>query len=289
MRTNKTVKKGISLLLCFVIVLAYTVGFSNPLIVNAASDVGANPTPAIDIAVNVPSDYPGTFLDFKQELTQKLIAQGLSPGSFRITDTKVSIDTTDLNGWYVYDHYYNTVAYNNLKLSEAQKQKQPYRGADNSHVSGGYNTIKYWNDTNQLTTCRPMSQHIYSYTDAKGKANMVFAGYGTNPLMDYMIYPASSDSRRTISFDLDARAVGAHTLQGYGFLLNAGIENGNLNGYVLYLGPSHSGGIQRLTNLNVNSNALNVGSGVQAVSLNLGTQKKARITVELSKNKVTIQ
>lgn len=37
-----------------------------------AVDVGANPTPKVDIAVSVPSDYPGTFLDFKEELTQKL-------------------------------------------------------------------------------------------------------------------------------------------------------------------------------------------------------------------------
>ena len=40
--------------------------------VRAAVNVGTNPTPVIDIAVNVPSDYPGTFLDFKQELTQKV-------------------------------------------------------------------------------------------------------------------------------------------------------------------------------------------------------------------------
>lgn len=31
------------------------------------------PPPKVDIAVTVPADYPGTFLDFKQELTQKLI------------------------------------------------------------------------------------------------------------------------------------------------------------------------------------------------------------------------
>lgn len=37
----------------------------------------AGPTPKIDIVVNVPADYPGTFLDYKQELTQKLIDQGL--------------------------------------------------------------------------------------------------------------------------------------------------------------------------------------------------------------------
>ncbi len=36
-------------------------------------NIGTNPTPKVDIAVSLPSDYPGTFLEFKQELTQKLI------------------------------------------------------------------------------------------------------------------------------------------------------------------------------------------------------------------------
>lgn len=66
--------------------------------VKASVDVGSNPTPKIDIAVNVPSDYPGTFLDYKQELTQKLIDQGLKESDFRITNTAVSIDTSSMDG-----------------------------------------------------------------------------------------------------------------------------------------------------------------------------------------------
>lgn len=101
----------------------YVFSCIGPISASAASvDVGTNPTPKIDIAVNVPSDYPGTFLDFKQELTQKLIEQGLNPSDFRITDTAAKIDTTDLNGWYVYDHYLNNTEYNKLGLS-AEQQK----------------------------------------------------------------------------------------------------------------------------------------------------------------------
>ena len=73
-------------------------GFGTNSAYGAGIDVGANPTPKVDIAVNVPADYPGTFLEFKEELTQKLIDQGMDPGSFRITTTAVTIDTTDLNG-----------------------------------------------------------------------------------------------------------------------------------------------------------------------------------------------
>ncbi len=71
---------------------------------------------------------------------------------------------------------------------------------------------------------------------------MMFAGYGgTNALTDYMFYPATSDSRRTIEFDLDCGAIDTHTLIGAGFLLNAAITNGSLNGYSFSLtGPAKS-------------------------------------------------
>ncbi len=119
----KKAKKFVSILLC-VTMLFSCIG---PISASAASvDVGTNPTPKIDIAVNVPSDYPGTFLDFKQELTQKLIEQGLNPSDFRITDTAAKIDTTDLNGWYVYDHYRNITTWdyqqNNRKNSQIGQQ-----------------------------------------------------------------------------------------------------------------------------------------------------------------------
>ena len=107
-----------------------------PISASAASvDVGTNPTPKIDIAVNVPSDYPGTFLDFKQELTQKLIEQGLNPSDFRITNTDVTIDMSNLDGWYIYDHYYSKAEFNKLKLSTEQEKLQPFRQADNSCIS----------------------------------------------------------------------------------------------------------------------------------------------------------
>ena len=95
MKGREMRKRLLALFLCFIMVLGCVGGFA-PIGVSAAVNAGNNPTPAIDIAVNVPSDYPGTFLEFKEELTQKLLEQGLEPGSFRITDTKVSIDTTDL-------------------------------------------------------------------------------------------------------------------------------------------------------------------------------------------------
>ena len=132
-----------------------------------AVDVGANPAPQIDIAVNVPSDYEGTFLDFKQELTAQLIEQGLDPSTFRITNTAVSIDTNDLNGWYVYDHYRNDSCYDALKLSAEQKLKQPKRiTVDNSTTGDNSIEAVVNKNTNKFTINKVanLNHHILSYS-----------------------------------------------------------------------------------------------------------------------------
>ena len=215
-------------------VFGITLGLYKPS-VSAAVDIGANPKPAIDIAVNVPSDYPGTFLDFKEELTQKLIAQGLAAGSFRITDTKVSIDTTDLNGWYVYDHYYRADDYNNLKLSAEQKKKQPDRRANDSSQNGTFKKIdSYFLNGTVPDQVYNFDRHVLSY-EKNGTANMAFVGYATPGYADFMIYPAASDSTRNFSFNMDASVINTHTLTGGGFLMNAGIDSaGKLYGYLLF-------------------------------------------------------
>lgn len=203
--------------------------------------MGVNPSPKVDIAVAVPSDYPGTFLDFKAELTEKLIAQGMDPADFRITDTATKIDTTDQSNWVVYDHYYNETQYNQLGYTAEQKKTHPYRAADNTKTTGGIIPMSdIFAGGGTISTCRNFITHTYSY-DEGGKANMVFAGYGTYPLVDFMYYPATSDVRRTVSFDLDATVIDKHTLQGAGFLLNAGIdESGLLRGFAFYIIPRGS-------------------------------------------------
>lgn len=244
----------------------------------------------MDIAVNVPADYPGTFGDFKEELTQKLIDQGMDPSSFRITTTAVTIDTTDTEGWYVYDHYGSQDNYNALKLSDEQRVKQPYRAADNTHTNGTGTIESYFKNNTNTTgnACKNFDKHIYSYVDDEGKASMVFAGYGTQALTDYMIYPAASNSRRNFSFDINPAVIDAHTLSTYGFFLNAGINNGNVQGYALIFSNDHVGSIQK-----INSSAATGSMTGSAVSSNLNmgikTGDKVRLTVELNKDSVTIQ
>ncbi|MCI8633627.1 MAG: InlB B-repeat-containing protein, partial [Lachnospiraceae bacterium] len=285
---KRFLKKALSLTLSGAMLLGMGL---NALPVDAAGiDVGANPTPKVDIAVNVPSDYPGTFLEFKQELTEKLIEQGMSASDFRITTTAVSIDTTDTNGWYVYDHYRDTAAYNALNLSDDQKAKQPFRQADNTHTNGTGTIESYFKNNTNTTgnACKNFDKHIYSYVDDEGKASMVFAGYGTQALTDYMIYPAASNSRRNFSFDINPAVIDTHTIGSYGFFLNAGINGGNVQGYALvFAAGTNACSLQKI---NSGVNAAMTGSVVKNLpTMNFGPKNTVRLTVELNKNSVTVQ
>ncbi|MDE5995314.1 MAG: InlB B-repeat-containing protein, partial [Eubacterium sp.] len=265
------------------------------------TDYGKNPDPDVDIAVSVPAGYPGTFEDFKAELTAALIAQGMDASSFRITDTAVKIDTTNLDGWYVYDHYYNQAAYNALGLSAEQQKRQPYRVADNtkmtSHGKSGVSTpcliqdvfvARRWGTPgNKLY---PFNQHTYSW-QTNGRANMCFAGYGTNALTDYMFYPATSDSRRTIEFDLDCAVIDTHTLLGAGFLLNTAISSGRLAGYAFYYewtsATAANAQIRKLQNVDVIFTG-SPGTALVSKSVPLPSGTKLRIKVVLERNRVTV-
>ncbi len=286
-------KKVLSLLLC--VLLVASVFIEMPTLESAAADgdVISNPEPVVDIVVNVPSDYPGTFLDFKEELTQKLVAEGMDPSTFRIVSGAIKIDTTDNSGWYVYDHYYNQTTYNSFGLNSTL---QPYRAADNSNASGAANyTIAEWETSSDKTHCRYFDRHILSTVDANNKAKMVFVGYGTNALTDYMIYPAPNNSRRTFSFDIDASLIDTHTFSGAGFFINAGISGGTLQGYLIYYAVNSgvTGGtvyIRNITGAGVNDNiTASTGSQIASGSFTFTSTRKARITVDLRSDSVTSQ
>ena len=310
MITSKFSKKFWGILLS----LLLAIGMGGGYLLNStnayAVDVGTNPTPKVDIAVSLPSDYSGTFLEFKQELTEKLISEGMEPGSFRITDTAAKIDTSNTDGWYVYDHYRNQTVYDSIVPEvingkpNPQRDKQPNRGSNGGGNYGSEITIasNYNPATGTLnaTSCQKFDRHIYNFTGADKKANMIFAGYPDIAACDFMLYPASSDVRRTFSFDVDGSKIGAHTLTGAGFLMNAGIDaSGNLQGAYLWLGVSGttiaSGGVYVMDAVNAinNTSQPSIRTTIAASDanspVNLGTKNKARFTVELNKDNVTVQ
>lgn len=309
---RKLLKKVLCSVLCLAMLLScLSIGPLSAMAITM-TDYGKNPNPDVDIAVSVPADYPGTFEDFKAELTAALIAQGMDASSFRITDTAVKIDTTNLDGWYVYDHYYNEAAYNAIvpatikdsngkSITNPQRAKQPYRVADNtkmtSHGKSGVGTpcliqdvfvARRWGTPG--TKLYPFNQHTYSW-ETNGRANMCFAGYGTNALTDYMFYPATSDSRRTIEFDLDCAVIDVHTLLGAGFLLNANISSNRLAGYAFYYewnnATTATAQIRKLQNVDVNFTG-SPGTVMTSKSVSLPSGTKLRIRVVLERNRVTV-
>lgn len=307
-------RKILNILLVFSMLIGcFAYAQSNAKEVYAAVDVGNNPTPVIDIAVNVPSDYPGTFLDFKKELTQKLVDQGMDPSTFRITSTAVSIDTTSMDGWHVYDHYHTKSGGYDSLVPADQRGLQPYRNAGTSSMDApaNANILNYINKvTNKFinTACIQFNRHIGIYQSDTGASNMAFAGYGKPAYSDYMIYPAPSSTTRTFSFNIDASVINTHTLTAFGFWMNAGITAGSstptasddmVSGYLLYFNASSAASgtgnvvIKKVNNVAADSLTSTFTGGTDmsgsAKSFSLGTQKKVRLTVELKKDSLTIQ
>lgn len=303
---KKWLKRGLSFLLGIAMILS-----GGPGLAVWAEEGGAivNPNPKIDIVVNVPSDYSGTFLDYKAELEKELIAQGLDPGDFRISNAAVKINTGDLSSWYVYDHYYNQATYNSLGLNSV---RQPYAAADNTYINKSAQSkkpititeyIKEWkakHNGQNPQYCAALVRHIDSVVDEDEKASMYFMGYGTKPLTDYLFYPAAKDTKRTMSFDIEANKVDTHTLQGAGYLLNAGVDkNGNLQGYVFYYAFSSATagtayiyklkGVNASTTMRQSLLSANCTVVAQKAFALPSDTKKIRVTAELGPTSVTLQ
>lgn len=174
-----------------------------------------------------------------------------------VLEGRTDIDTTDLQDWYVYDHY-DTNCWSEEEwkaeggYGDNEKRKYyPYTAKNSSyyHFPGGTDdpegknvtTIEAWLDNPDYGTGRnrylaQFKEHIYVRPDPKGSALMTFVGYGEDPLVDFMYYDPKSDGEKVVDFDVDSTVVDTHTLLGNGFLVNTGVdENGNLSGYlVLY-------------------------------------------------------
>lgn len=75
---------------------------------------------------------------------------------------------------------------------------------------------------------------------------MWFMGYGydsniSNYISDFLFYPSDSDGEKVIEFDILSSGVRSHSMDGAGFLINAGLDTENvtadsiISGYILYI------------------------------------------------------
>lgn len=185
------------------------------------------------------------------ELIQKLEAAGFTV----LTNKRVDIDTTDLRDWYVYDHY-DVVAWGEqdaVNVTTAQEKwlaeygdafGRPYYGYKEENIySTLVNTIAGWlenlgsysssySGVTRLYLAR-FKEHIYT-RNQDGTPRMTFVGYGDMPYIDFLFYNPESDGEKVVDFDVDASNVNVHTLAGNGFLINTGIKDNRLSGYLVY-------------------------------------------------------
>jgi uncharacterized repeat protein (TIGR02543 family) len=86
-------------------------------------------------------------------------------------------------------------------------------------------------------------RHILaSYDHETGEPRIDFVGYRQFPIQDFLLFPSTAAVTKQVSFEISSAETNAHTLDGAGFLVNAGITTENrgqgmrdyLHGYLLY-------------------------------------------------------
>lgn len=187
-------------------------------------------------------------------LTSRLKEKGITV----ITPGRTDIDTTDLRNWYVYDHYepfqwgggyYDTTAPQAWQDVYGENPKRSYYAYTMGHQyylsnpknGNPVNTIEEWLGRQEDYTADTLGlclaqfkEHIYSGRQ-NGLPQMTFVGYGNPAYVDFLYYDPESDGEKVVNFDIDSSKVLTHTLQGTGFLVNAGVdENGFMHGYLVY-------------------------------------------------------
>jgi hypothetical protein len=97
-----------------------------------------------------------------------------------------------------------------------------------------------------VDTLGTFDRHILTSEDPdSGEPRIDFVGYYRDARQDFLIYPSTSRDIKSVTFDVDSMGVNTHTLDGAGFLVNAGIRTDQgptglganverLYGYLLY-------------------------------------------------------
>lgn len=234
--------------LLMMISLLPTAAFADDAVVTNAAD--------LDVFMNIDKSVADA-TEFKNDVSeylQWLIDNGgkTEIKNFRINTSAASIDPTDITKWQVYSHY-DTDWY----ADQAAWSATPtgfnggaipanwyyYSISDQNKNSGNIRTtIKTMMDgrtTSNGTTwgqVAGLDSHIYSYMDS-GKPAMMFYGYGSSDYSDFLYYPASKSSTKTVKFDVDASNVHVHSLKYAGFLINTDTTGDNdsktISGYVI--------------------------------------------------------
>ena len=224
-----------------------------------AADAVSTDLATKDVFLNVDSDAGYNTTDLANAVKSEYLRLGGTASDLRITTNSTAIDTTDLSGWYVYDHYdpaywnaraatlYSTgkIATNSAAvawqydyaMSSTTDAKRPYQ-AYSDFATGIIRLQDNIAAGAFLGNVKQYDQHIYSGVETSG-AFMTFVGYGSPAYTDFLFYPDTLSGTKTVTYTIDSTNVVLHSMTSAGFLINTGIDDsGNIKGYILVYGYS---------------------------------------------------
>ncbi len=246
--------------------------------VGAANDTKASKEVAAPASANVEKTVPAW-----------QTGDGTIPAAPRaLKAPAASIDPSDLSSWIVYDHYYDPAWTDGNKPSnwDSNHPNHPFfywkESSDNAQSHPTFydlsttagkqklqsevlDGVKHYDGVTPLLGY--FSQHIYTEGSANN-AQVTFLGYGKTYKTDFAIAPVTSAELKSIGFDIDASKVNAHTLDGFGVLINAGItSSGLLKGYAVnFKMYNHDSDTKNGT-----IRLVDYANGVEAANLHAGT------------------
>ncbi|MDE6701691.1 MAG: hypothetical protein K2K10_11895 [Acetatifactor sp.] len=205
----------------------------------------------ICISVAEGSGYDDNFLEALKEKLE-------SEYGYSVIPKMTQVDISDLRDWYVYDHYDpNAKRWAGNSVTDADGNTVPekwleYYGNNPKRKYYGYEELYYYpmsagaavtsiaewlnNQGYQYTVdgktayyLAQFEEHIYNQSP-----DMTFVGYGSPAYIDFMYYDPQSNGEKMVEFDIDSSQVLSHALSGMGFLVNAGVEDEKLYGYLIY-------------------------------------------------------
>lgn len=182
---------------------------------------------------------------------------------YSVIPKMAQVDTSDLREWYAYDHY-DTAAgcwgtekaddgYGNMVpkewlsmygdyprrryysytepeyyLANLGTEEAPKPATKVYSIADWLNNAEY-QDTSNAYHLAQFKEHIYNQSP-----DMTFVGYGSPAYIDFMFYDPQSNGEKIVDFDIDSSQVISHALSGMGFLVNTGVKDGKLYGYLVY-------------------------------------------------------
>jgi hypothetical protein len=244
-KKNKIGRRILSVTLTFVMALTlvptYAVQAETPqaTTVQAEKEIITEKVATKDVVYSATPNSPIKLKEL-QEIDLSEAVSSIAGGTIKLTAE--DIDTTDLSGWYVYDHY-DTMWYQNeasyIEGTGYNPARRPYFPETDNGANSTKTTIEDWlvaNANNSSPMLDRLNEHILSSADAMGNASMTFVGYGIRPYVDFLYYPADSTGTKNVDFTVDGSQLNIHTLYYGGFLFNTAIdEYGKLHGYALIL------------------------------------------------------